>query len=147
MSHELRVERVFDVAPEYVFDAFTDPAAQQELYGDEPGWIVEANCDLRVGGKWSISFGPADEEPFVESNVFKEVERPRHLVYRSTFTSPDGAGFDTDMDVTFEEAGGKTRMTIVQSGFPDAGTRDGMGEGWPGFADRLERAAQKRAAG
>jgi uncharacterized protein YndB with AHSA1/START domain len=31
VSHELTVERVFDAAPEVVFDAFTDPRAQREL--------------------------------------------------------------------------------------------------------------------
>jgi uncharacterized protein YndB with AHSA1/START domain len=49
VSHDLRLERVFDARPEVVFDAFTDPAAQHELYADAPDWIVEADCDLRVG--------------------------------------------------------------------------------------------------
>lgn len=88
MSHDLRLERVFDASPEDVVDAFTDSAAQQDLYGDEPGWIVEAVCDLRVGGKWSVSFGPVDEEPFIESNVFRKIDRPHRLAYTSTFTSP-----------------------------------------------------------
>ena len=49
MSHDLRLERVYDAAPEVVFDAFTDPEAQKELYADAPDWVVEAECDLRVG--------------------------------------------------------------------------------------------------
>ena len=40
MTHDLRVERVYDAAPELVFDAFTDPGAQQEMYADEPDWSV-----------------------------------------------------------------------------------------------------------
>jgi uncharacterized protein YndB with AHSA1/START domain len=36
MSHDLTVERVFDAPPGIVFDAFTDPAAQKELYADAP---------------------------------------------------------------------------------------------------------------
>ena len=37
MTHDLRVERVYDAAPEVVFDAFTDREAQKEMYADEPG--------------------------------------------------------------------------------------------------------------
>ena len=36
MTHDLRVERAYDAAPEVVFDAFTDPRAQWEMYADEP---------------------------------------------------------------------------------------------------------------
>lgn len=33
MSHDLRLVRVFDAAPEVVFGAFIDPDAQKDLYG------------------------------------------------------------------------------------------------------------------
>ena len=56
MTHDLRVERVYAAAPEVVFDAFTDPEAQKEMYADEPGWIVRSECDLRAGGRWTIEF-------------------------------------------------------------------------------------------
>ncbi len=106
MTHDLRVERVFDAAPEVGFDAFTDPDAQRELYADAPDWIVEAECDLRVGGRWSIAFGPSGSAPARETNVFQVVDRPRRLVYTSTMTMPDGSSLDTDMQVTFEKDSG-----------------------------------------
>ena len=59
MSHDLKVERWFDAAPEEVFDAYTDPVAQKVWYEDQPGWIVEAECDLRVGGRWVVTLWPA----------------------------------------------------------------------------------------
>src|SRR6266511_4016172 len=67
VSHNLKLERRFDVAPEVVFDAFTDPQAQKELYADAPDWIVESQCDLRVGGRWSITFGPPGSTPARET--------------------------------------------------------------------------------
>ena len=54
MSLDLQLERVYDAAPEVVFDAFTDPDAQKELYADAPDWVVESECDLRPGGRWTI---------------------------------------------------------------------------------------------
>ena len=147
MSHDLRVERWFDATPEEVFDAYTDPVAQREWYQDQPGWIVQAECDLRVGGQWTVAFGPPGAEPYRETNVFKQVDRPRRLVYTSRVTMPDGSGFDTGMVVTFQERDGRTQMTIVHTGFPSAELRDDHRGGWPGFLDRLERVVDARVAG
>ena len=55
MSLDVAFSRVIDATPEEVFDAFTDPAGQQAFYGqDDPGWIVRSQCDLRVGGVWTV---------------------------------------------------------------------------------------------
>ena len=139
MSFDLRLERTYDAAPEVVFDAFTDPEAQQELYADAPDWIVEATCDLRVGGRWSIAFGPPGSTPARETNVFQVVDRPRRLVYASTMAMPDGSNIDTSMEVTFEEEAGRTRLTIVQRGFPTPERREEFAGGWSSILDRLLR--------
>lgn len=139
MSFDLRLERTYDAAPEVVFDAFTDPEAQQELYADAPDWIVQAECDLRVGGRWTIAFGPPGSTPARETNVFQVVDRPRRLVYASTMTMPDGSSIDTGMEVTFEEKDGRTRLTIVQRGFPTPERRDEFAGGWSSILDRLLR--------
>jgi uncharacterized protein YndB with AHSA1/START domain len=147
VSRDLRLERVYEAAPEVVFDAFTDPDAQKELYADAPDWIVESECDLRAGGRWTIVFGPPGREPARETNLFHEVDRPRRLVYRSTMTMPDGSSFDTDMLVSFEEETGGTRLTIVQRGFPSDELRDEIAGGWPGILDGLGRTVSARVAG
>ena len=147
MSHDLRVERVLDAAPEAVFDAFTDPDAQHEMYADAPDWIVRSECDLRVGGQWIIEFGPPGGRPARETCVFETVERPGRLVYRSTMTMPDRSSIDTRTQVTFEEtAGGRTRVTVLQSGFPAAGLRDDFTHGWGGILGGLARAVAARIA-
>jgi uncharacterized protein YndB with AHSA1/START domain len=110
--------------------------------------VVESRIDLRVGGRWTISFGPAGDPPARETNVFKVVERPRRLVYASTMALPDGADVDTLMEVSFDpEPGGRTRLTIVQRGFPTTALRDEFAGGWPSILDGLGRAAAARAAG
>jgi uncharacterized protein YndB with AHSA1/START domain len=140
VTHDLTLERVIDATPELVFDVFVDPDAQKELYADAPDWIVESECDLRVGGRWTITFGAPGSEPAREVNVFEEVDRPRRLVFRSSMTVPEGSRLDTRVTVTFEPEGKKTRMRLVQSGFPTAEMRDGYASGWAGILDGLERA-------
>jgi uncharacterized protein YndB with AHSA1/START domain len=148
VSEELRLERVVDAAPEIVFDAFTDPDAQRELYADAPDWVVESACDLRVGGRWTIEFGPADGGMARETCVFEVVDRPRRLVYASTMRMPDGTTFDTAMEVRFEaEEGGRTRLIILQRGFPTRELRDELADGWPSILDGLARVVAARPGG
>ena len=147
MSLDLQLERVYDATPEVVFDAFTDPNAQKELYADAPDWIVESECDLRLGGRWTIAFGPPGSEPARETNVFLAIDRPRRLVYTSSMRLPDGSIVDTAIQVTFEEDDGGTRVTIVQSGFATTERRDEFSAGWAMILDELGRVVAARVTG
>ena len=149
MSYELRVERLIDARPEEVFDAYTDPEAQKIWYSvmDE-GIIVENEVDLRVGGKWVSAWGFSPDEMFRETNVFEVVDRPHRLVSRSTGSSPDGQSVDTHVEVTFRDEGGKTLMTVVQTGFPSEEMRDFFADtGWNGAFDRLNAYFAAKRAG
>jgi uncharacterized protein YndB with AHSA1/START domain len=142
VTYDLRIERLIDAVPEAVFDAFVDPDAQKVLYENEEerNWTVESELDLRVGGTWTIVFGKVGEEPFRETNVFIEVDRPRRLVYTSTmFKGKHGGSFDTTVTVEFEDRDGKTLLTILQTGFESREERDMIEGGWPSIIDALER--------
>ena len=141
MRLDLRFERLLAAPPERVFDAFTDPAGQREFYGkDAPGWIVDSRCDLRVGGVWSVAFGPSPGELYHHRHVFEVIERPHRILIASTETRLDGSSFDTRLEFTFEARGAGTLMTMVHAGFPDEGLRDEHTRGLPHAFDRLARA-------
>jgi uncharacterized protein YndB with AHSA1/START domain len=143
MSHDLRFARVIDAAPEAVFDAFTQPGGQEAFYGtDEPGWIVESECDLRVGGIWTVAFGPSRRELYRHRHVFRVIDRPRRLVVDMTETRLDGSTFEIEVEFTFEERVGKTLMTMTQRGFPSAALRDEHGVGLPNAFARLARSVR-----
>jgi uncharacterized protein YndB with AHSA1/START domain len=136
----LRFARLLDAAPEEVFEAFTDPAGQREFYGqDQPGWIVESECDLRVGGVWTVVFGPSRSELYRHRHVFQAIDRPRCLVLSTTETRLDGSSFETEIEFTFEEQNDKTLMTMVHRGFPTVELRDEHKVGVPNAFDRLEQ--------
>jgi uncharacterized protein YndB with AHSA1/START domain len=145
--YDLKVQRVFDATPEDVFDAFTDPDAQKEWYQLDSDWTVETECNVRVGGVWKSVWGPPGTEPYRETSVFQVVDRPRRLVMTSTMTMPDGSSIDTELEITFEEKNSKTRMTILQSGFLTAESRDAFESGWPGALERLAGVVHARLSG
>jgi uncharacterized protein YndB with AHSA1/START domain len=58
MSKDIRFARMIDAAPDVVFDALTEQGGQEAFYS-EPGWSAESECHLRVGGLWTVTFGPS----------------------------------------------------------------------------------------
>lgn len=141
MTDELRLERVIDAPPDIVFDAFTAHGGQVAFYGtDDPGWIVESQCDLRVGGVWTIRFGPSRSHLYHHRHVFEVIDRPRHLMLATTETRPDGSSFEFAIEFTFDPYDDRTVMTMIQSGFPTPELRDEHGRGVPKAFARLERA-------
>ena len=138
----LRFERIIRATPERVFDAFVSPEGQREFYGqDAPGWIVESRCELRVGGTWTIDFGPSRDELYRHHHVFEEIDRPRRIGLTTTETRLDGSSFVTSTEFTFEARGEATLMTMHQDGFPTRELRDEHLVGVPNAFARLERVA------
>jgi uncharacterized protein YndB with AHSA1/START domain len=136
----LRVERMIDAPPDVVFDAFTSAGGQRAFYGqDDPGWIVESVCDLRVGGVWTVTFGPSPRQLYRHRHVFEVIDRPRRLVLATTESRPDAPSLELEIEFTFEAQGGRTLMAVIQTGFPTAELRDEHARGAPNAFARLER--------
>jgi uncharacterized protein YndB with AHSA1/START domain len=147
MTYELRIERIFDAPPDLVFDTLVDPDAQAEIFsGGPPGYsLLESDMDLRVGGTWTVVFGPAEGEPDRLTYVFTEIDRPRSLVADlSMFVGDWGRTIDSTVAFILEEHDSKTLVTIVQSGFESEEIRDSYLSGAPGFLDSLQKAVSSR---
>lgn len=139
MTYDLKVERLIDASPAEVFDAYTDPEAQRVWFTIlNKDMTVESEVDLRVGGRSVITWGFPPDDMYRETNIFEVVDRPHRLVSKSSYTSSDGSILETHVEITFRAEGGKTRMTVVQSGFVDEELRDFLADkAWIGAFDRL----------
>ena len=149
MSHELRIERLFDAPPDKVFDAFVDPAAQEELHGSgQPDWVIRrCETDVRVGGTSVYAMAPEGRDPDVETRVFSVVERSNRLVFRHSMQVAEwGRTFETEVTLTFEDQDGKTLLTMVQTGFDTVEDRDAFLNGWPAYLDTLMSVVGARMA-
>jgi uncharacterized protein YndB with AHSA1/START domain len=141
MTDELRLDRVIDAPPDVVFEAFSTHGGQVAFYGtDDPGWIVESQCDLRVGGLWTVTFGPSPDHLYQHRSVFERIDRPWRIVLTTTEIRPDRSSFDFSVKFTFEEHDGQTLISVIQSGFPTPELREEHGRGVPNAFARLERA-------
>ncbi len=111
-NHEssiLKIVRQFNVAPDIVFDAFTDPEAMRVWWTDETTF----DFDLRVGGHWKI-VRTEGEMIFTMLGEFLEVDRPRRLRY--TIAMPQFSPNSDMVTIDIAEIGDGCEMTFVQSG-------------------------------
>jgi uncharacterized protein YndB with AHSA1/START domain len=146
MTYELEFERLVDAAPDVVFAAFTSPGGQAAFYAQpEPGWVVRSECDLQVGGVWTIEFGPSPSRLYRHRHVFEVIDRPRRIRLRTTETRLDGSSFDTEIEFVFEDQGGQTLMKMIHKGFPTPELRDEHTVGLPYAFAQLQDVVMKGA--
>jgi len=143
MSDDVRFAREIDATPEKVFGTFTQPDGQEAFYGkDDTGWIVESACDLRVGGVWTVTFGPSRSQLYRHEHLFRVIDRPHRLLLDTTETRLDGSSLEFETEFTFEEHDGKTLMTMIQRGLPTPELREEHARGVPNAFARLVRLIQ-----
>jgi len=142
MSEDAVFAKVINAPPEVAFDALTGQDGQEAFYA-EPGWSVESECDLRVGGLWTVTFGRSRDEVYRHDHIFRVIDRPSHLVLDTTESRPDGSIVEYETEFIFEARDGKTLMTMIHRGLPTAELRDEHQAGVPDAFVRLEQAIEE----
>jgi uncharacterized protein YndB with AHSA1/START domain len=132
----LTLKRHFNAAPQTVYAAWTDPQQLMRWFGPDPSEVLSAETDVRVGGRYHITFTSGGEHHDV-SGSYREVVPDRKLVFTWTWvTMPERQSLVT---VTLEPAGDGTLLTLLHEQFFDAPARDRHRDGWSGSLERLAR--------
>lgn len=156
-GNDLIFERMYDAPREMVFKAWTDPRELARWWG--PACFTNPVCevDLRPGGEYRIIMRSPDGVDYPVKGVYLEVVFPERLVMTDVVDDAPAnwheklgklRGQDTPANmkavliVTFEDVGGKAKMTIVNR-FDDILDRDanvqlGAVGGWSESFDKLE---------
>lgn len=135
----LVITRVFDAPRELVFKMWTDPDHLKNWWGPKHHPATVLNMDVRQGGAWRNCLTSVETgDPLWHHGIFQEVIEPERLVFSFVWEEEGERGIENIVTITFEDVGGKTRMTLRQEPFISVGERDGHGEGWSSTFDRLE---------
>ena len=118
--------RVFDAPRALVFKAWTDPKHLAEWWGPTGFTTTTRSFELKPGGIWRFVMHGPDGRDYQNRIAFDEVVKPEKLIYHH------GGGEDVepvqfDVTVTFEDLGGKTRLTM-HAVFPTAAERNRVAE-------------------
>jgi uncharacterized protein YndB with AHSA1/START domain len=132
----LTIKRRFDAPPGKVYAAWTQPEKLAHWMGPVGTKKVEAECDLRIGGRYHIKMVMADDEHDV-SGVYREIVPNEKLCFTWAWkTTPERESL---VSVTFKNDGAGTIMTLLHEQFFDDDARDRHRSGWTGTMDKLEK--------
>jgi uncharacterized protein YndB with AHSA1/START domain len=155
---EFTITRVFDAPRELVFKCWTDPGHMARWRGPEHFTNPVCEMDVRPGGAFRIVMRGPDGSDNPMKGIFREIVPPEKIVKSDDLSEESDAWFDLVFPdrpkgqgkpkidllttVTFEDLGGKTRVTVRmrfgQAAHRDAFVKVGMREGWSQSFDKLD---------
>jgi uncharacterized protein YndB with AHSA1/START domain len=149
-DRQIVTTRVLNAPRELVFKMWTDPEHIVQWWGPKGFTTTTYSMDVRPGGVWRFVMHGPDGTDYQNQITYLEIVKPERLVYKH------GGGEDVEpvnfeTTVTFEEQGGKTRLTM-RALFPSAEAREhvvkkyGAIEGASQTMDRLEQHLAKNAS-
>jgi uncharacterized protein YndB with AHSA1/START domain len=122
-DREIVSKRVFDAPRDRVFAAYTDPALIPQWWGPRRMTTIVDEMDVRPGGAWRFLQHDSNGDEHGFRGIYREVTPPERLV--QTFEWEGMPGHVLVETVTFEDLGGRTKMTTT-SLFHTPRERDGM---------------------
>lgn len=137
-DREIVITRLFDAPRELVFKAWIDREAIGQWFGPNGFSLTIHEMDVRPGGLWRFIMHGPDGTDYDNRVEYIEIAEPERLVYNH---GSDEEPNQFRATITFEEQGGKTRLTM-HSLFATAQGRDkaagfGAVEGGNHTLDRL----------
>lgn len=138
-QRELVMTRTFDAPRSLVFEAWTERRHLEHWQGAPQGFTVTTEqADIRPGGTFRICMRSPEGVDHWLQGVYREVVAPERLVFTHTWLDADRKpGTETLVTITFADRGGKTELTLRQTGFKSDESRAGHEGGWASTFDRL----------
>jgi uncharacterized protein YndB with AHSA1/START domain len=133
----LTLRRHFDVAPDKVWRAWTEPQALKQWFG--PAEIVTVTVpelDVRVGGRFRVLMLAEDGERHEVSGVYREVVPNRRLVFGWAWVSTPER--ESRVTVLIEPSGKGSDLTLLHEQFFDQAACENHTHGWTGSLVKLE---------
>lgn len=146
----LSITRIFDAPREEVWKAWTDPEHFKRWWGPKNFTTPVSKIDFRVGGKYLNSMRSPEGQEYWSTGIYREIVPFERIVCSDSFADEKGnvvpaahygMGGDWPLEllvtVTFEDAGGKTRMTLRHEGIPEGTMSEQTRAGWNESFDKL----------
>lgn len=110
---DLVFERTFDAPRDRVWQAFTDAELIPRWWGPHGTTTTVEAMDVRPGGKWRYVSRKSDREDVAFFGEFLEIDPPEGLKWTFMFDVPGLGAQGGPETFTFEDVGGKTKVTSV----------------------------------
>jgi len=105
-DREITDTRVVNAPRELIWKVWTEPVHVTQWWGPKGFTNTTHSMDVRVGGEWVHTMHGPDGRDYENRIVYKELVEPERIVYEH-ISSPWHR-----TTVTFEDLGGKTKLTF-----------------------------------
>jgi uncharacterized protein YndB with AHSA1/START domain len=123
-------EITIDASAERVFEALVNPEERVKWWGTAGSFhTTHMESDLRPGGQWRMQGLRMNGEPFTIAGEYRQVVRPRLLVFTWLPDWQDDATVSL-VRIDLEERDGVTTVRLTHSGLTEDALRTGH-RGWP----------------
>jgi len=137
-ERELTITRIFDAPRHLVFKAWSAPEHLARWWGPSGFTLPVCEMDFRPGGAYRYCMRSPDGKEYWVRGVYREIIEPERLVLSGGWEDAAGkVGHETTTTITFEEQGGKTKLTLHNGVFESVASRDSHRGGWNGSIERL----------
>ena len=145
-DREIRLTRVFNAPRGLIFEAMSKPEHVARWWGPREYTTMVSDMDFRVGGAWRFVLRMTDGSDHPFQGVYREIVPAERLVYTECYDVPSMGSPEWLTTITFEEFGGKTKLTLHRSAVALNGVAVSMLEGMkPGWTQSLDRLAEHLA--
>jgi uncharacterized protein YndB with AHSA1/START domain len=136
----LHLGKVLRASPEEVFDACIDPAKLAEWWGPAGFTSPSLDLDVREGGRYRITMQPPEGQAFHLRGEFREIDRPRRLVYTFVWEEPVPDDQETVVTLSFLDHDEGAKVVLDQGPFRTEARHALHEAGWTDSFERLETA-------
>jgi uncharacterized protein YndB with AHSA1/START domain len=136
----LTIRRNLKAPPAKVFAAWTEPSKLALWFLPDAGSeVLNADFDVREGGRYSITVRIGNGEHHHVSGVFREVIPNEKLSFTWAGGCEGKRGPDSFVIVLIKPDGNGSLLTLTHNQFVDEAARDRHDHGWNRILDKLER--------
>jgi uncharacterized protein YndB with AHSA1/START domain len=146
----LTLVRRIQARPSIVFEAITTPEGIASWWGPDPGPVLLAETDVRVGGRFRVRFRMLDGTEHESTGEYIEVVQDRRLVMTWQWTTggdPDEAGHISRLEFDLEPIELGTELTLTHAQLETEASRISHEQGWTGAIDKLVHRFSYASAG
>lgn len=148
---ELVITRIFDAPRQLVWRAWTDADKTMKWWGPKNYTSTHSEMDLRIGGRYLTNMRSPEGQIIWSTGKFIEIVPFERLVMTDSFADEKGNvvpatyygmgneyPLEFKVDVTFENQGNKTKMTLKHWGYPAGEMNESAIVGWNESFDKLD---------
>lgn len=153
-AKDVRITRVFHAPRETVFRAWSEPESLKRWYAPQGCSVTACTLDFRPGGNYRTCIRTPDGMECCCAGIYREIVRPERIVSTMHLSDDQGRFLEPSkshlaavpdwpremvLTLTFEDLGGKTRLTLHQTVSEELAKKTGAYPSWLSMFEKLDQ--------